>query len=257
MATHASDIAIIIVQGSVQTPLVYAGLLSGLVARGFITLHPELPSCSDPDHQDFPSTTLHDDTEVVRKEVARLVEDEGRRVVLVMHSYGGIVGSNAVSEDLSLPHRKSKNLRGGVMLHFYIAPYALEIGQSAIGVFGEFPNADIEPDGRLYLQNGAALLYNDLPDAEAALWESRMIPAPFRIQKGEMVRLAYQFVQSIYLICENDAILPPQLQEMFAEKMGARIERCSSGHSPMLSQLDMLIGKIVQAIEDAVGKEAK
>ena len=35
----------------------------------------------------------------------------------------------------------------------------------------------------------------------------------------------------------------------------SKVERCTAGHSPMLSQLDMLIKKIEMALEKAVAVE--
>jgi len=40
---------------------------------------------------------------------------------------------------------------------------------------------------------------------------------------------------------------------MFATAAGAHIEKCDASHSPMLSQPDMLVGKIVEAIKKASG----
>ena len=39
---------------------------------------------------------------------------------------------------------------------------------------------------------------------------------------------------------------------MFASKAKSKVEMCTAGHSPMLSQLDMLVKKINMALENAV-----
>lgn len=39
---------------------------------------------------------------------------------------------------------------------------------------------------------------------------------------------------------------------MFASRAKSKVERCTAGHSPMLSQLDMLVKKIEMALEEAV-----
>lgn len=59
------------------------------------------------------------------------------------------------------------------------------------------------------------------------------------------------YVPVTYLICENDQAVPVQLQEGFAQRANAKVERCSAGHSPMLSQTEMLAGNIVNAAEEA------
>jgi len=58
---------------------------------------------------------------------------------------------------------------------------------------------------------------------------------------------AWHFIPSTYLICENDQAAPPAFQEMFAASAKAQVERCNSGHSPHLSQPQMLVQKICDA----------
>ncbi|RDL38039.1 Uncharacterized protein BP5553_05472 [Venustampulla echinocandica] len=246
---------IVIVQGSFQTPLVYDGLLKGLVAEGYPSLHPKLPSCTDVDSPEFPSVTLVDDALAVRLEVTKLVEYESKTVVVVMHSYGGLVGSEAVPEELSFTHRQAKRLSGGVIHLFYFSAFVLSEGQSVLGTFGESPNNDVKPDGRYIVRNGGKVLYNDLPEPEAALWESRLIVQSYNVQLTKLTRAAYQYISSTYLICENDQAAPLQFQEMFAATAKAHVERCSAGHSAMLSQPAMLISKLMAAINVALSEK--
>lgn len=131
---------IIIVQGSFQTPHVYEDLKNKLVGKGYSTIHPELPSCSNIDAPDFATKDLIDDALAVRSAVTRLVEYESKKVVLVMHSYGGLVGSEAVPEELSWVYRKEKGLEGGVIHLFYFNAFILEEGNSILSSFGESPN---------------------------------------------------------------------------------------------------------------------
>lgn len=107
-----------------------------------------------------------------------------------------------------------------------------------------------KPDGRFFLKNGGELLYNDLPPTEAALWESRLIPQSHAVQKTELTYAAYKYIPSTYLICEKDKAAPPLFQEMFAGSAGSQVvERCSASHSPMLSQLDILVTKIIDVVK--------
>lgn len=140
----APDVAIVIVQGSFQTPLVYKGLKDGLTDLGYPTFHPELPSCTNVAEPEYPSTTLSDDSAAVEKVIRHLVEAEGKRVFVVMHSYGGLVGSNAIPEELSIESRKAQHLSGGVIHLFYFAAFALGEGQTVLGTFGESPHEDVQ-----------------------------------------------------------------------------------------------------------------
>ena len=64
-------------------------------------------------------------------------------VVVAMHAYGGLVGSEIVPEYLSYPKRQSLNLSGGVIHLFYINGYILNGGQSVPSAFGESSNSDV------------------------------------------------------------------------------------------------------------------
>ncbi|KAL8749637.1 MAG: hypothetical protein Q9184_006729, partial [Pyrenodesmia sp. 2 TL-2023] len=102
-------------------------------------------------------------------------------------------------------------------------------------------------DGRSYMLHGAEKLYNDLPADEAGLWESRLVAQSYKVQETQLTRAAWKYIPSTYLITENDQAVPPQYQEAFAKQAGATVERCSSGHSPQLSQPEMLVQKITEA----------
>jgi pimeloyl-ACP methyl ester carboxylesterase len=271
MDTFTSDskkLAIVVVQGSFHTPQVYHRLTERLKHHGHATFQPGLPSCSKIDDADFPSKTLHDDSAVVKSVVEQLVTEQNRTVFVIMHSYGGLVGTNAISEELSCTYRKSAGLLGGVVHLFYIAAFVLDVGQSVLGTFGDSPNNEVKAsnclsvvvnrvtdnlqhNGRCYFKGGASLLYNDLPDDEAALWESRLIPQSYAVQTSNMEHAAYKHTSSTYLICEKDKALPPQYQEMFAKAAGAKIFKMASGHMPMLSQLDVLVKKVMNAVDEA------
>lgn len=87
-------------------------------------------------------------------------------------------------------------------------------------------------------------LYNDLPSPEASLWASRTLPSSHAVQTTKLTRAAWRYIPSTYLVCENDQAVPPQFQEAFAATAQAHVERCGSGHSPMLSHTEMLAQRI-------------
>lgn len=134
---------ILLIQGSFQIPQVYEKLVKGLVAQGYPTIHPQLPTCSNTESPDFPKLSLADDASAIRTELTRCIEGEGKTVVVVMHSYGGLVGSEAITEELSYVKRKAQNLPGGVIHLFFYAAFLLKEGQSVLSAFGESPNNDV------------------------------------------------------------------------------------------------------------------
>ena len=127
---------LVLVQGSFQIPLVYGTLERRLQDRGFPIIHPQFPSL-DPS---LVGTTLDTDTRPVQRVITQLVETEGKTVTVLAHSYGGLVGSNSIPEELTFSQRQAKGLKGGVVHLIFIAAFLLMVGQSVIGTFGESPN---------------------------------------------------------------------------------------------------------------------
>ncbi|GAD96271.1 hypothetical protein ANI_1_2066104 [Paecilomyces variotii No. 5] len=254
MATASSSATnkptLLLVQGSFQLPLVYEALTKGLEQKGYPIVHPKLPSCS-PNDADFATRTLADDSHAVTTALQSLVQKDGKYVIVLMHSYGGLVGSDAVFENLSYEKRKKAGAPGGVIHLFYFCAFVLPPGQSVLKAFGESPNNDVRDDGTFTIKNGAQTLYNDLSPEEAALWESRLIPQSYKVQETPLSHAAYNYIPSTYLICENDHAAPSNFQEMFAQTANAEIDRCDASHSPMLSQPAMLVEKI-SALADRV-----
>ncbi|KAI4131356.1 MAG: hypothetical protein LQ338_001241 [Usnochroma carphineum] len=253
MATQKRGLpTIVLIQGSFQIPQVYDKLVKGLVALGYPVVHPKLPSCSDTKDPDFTQRSLADDAATVHAELNRLIKDEGKMVFVVMHSYGGLVGSEAIPEELSLSARQGQGLPGGVIHLFYYTAFILNEGQSVLDTFGESPDIDVQPDGRFYLLHGAEKLYNDLAPSDASSWASRLLPQSHKVEETQLTRAAWRYIPSTYIIAENDQAVPVQYQEGFAKQAGATVERCSSGHSPHLSQPEVLVKKIHEASTRAV-----
>lgn len=86
-------------------------------------------------------------------QLIRLIEYEFKTVVVVMHSYGGLVGSEAIPPGLTFLDRKKRGLKGGVIHLFFFAAFLLEVGQSVLSAFGESPNNDVRVSNILRSRN--------------------------------------------------------------------------------------------------------
>ena len=135
---------ILIIQGCFQRPVVYEALKHRLETLGYPTVHPSLPTCGNTNDPNFPSLTLLNDAQAVREKLELLVEREQKTVMVVMHSYGGLVGSEAIPESMSHDKRRKEGLLGGVIHLFFISAFLLDPGQSVLDVFGVSPNDKIE-----------------------------------------------------------------------------------------------------------------
>ncbi|KAI1333059.1 alpha/beta-hydrolase [Xylariaceae sp. FL0255] len=243
---------IVNIQGSFQLPDPYQKLVAALEAKQYHVIPPQLPSLTDQDEPDFGSKDLKTDAIVVRDVIRRLVIEEEKPVVVVMHSYGGLVGIEAVTEDLAWTTRASLGLKGGVIHLFFYAAFVLPKGQSVLGAYGEGPSNIIKPGGRFTIKDAAKILYSDLPAEEAEYWESKVVDQSWAVQTTEITQDAYRDVPSTYVVCEKDKGPPPQAQEMWALASNSRVLRLDSGHSPMLSRTEELVDLIDEAITKAV-----
>ena len=61
-----------------------------------------------------------------------------------MHSYGGLVGSNAIPQDFDFTHIKEKGLKGGVIHLLLVTAFLIEEGKSILDAFGSSLNDDIQ-----------------------------------------------------------------------------------------------------------------
>ena len=252
MASTHTQPTILLVQGSFQLPDVYEKLTKALKSRGYPVVHPHLPSLLDPDKPDFASKTLSTDALAIQSVLQRLVEEETRDILVLMHSYGGLVGIEAVLEQFSREWHRARGLAGGVFHLFFVAGFILSPGESVLDVFGESPNNDIRAGGRFRIKNPAQTLYSDLPPEEAEERAAKIIDQSYAVQTTKLTRAAYRYVPSTYVVCENDQGPPPQFQEMLGKNAGAAMLRISSGHSPMLSKTEELADMVAAAAQRPV-----
>lgn len=95
----------------------------------------------------------------------------------------------------------------------------------------------IEPDRRFY---------NDLPKEDQDHWVSELRPQPAIAQLTPITYTAYKHHPVVYMYCENDEALLIDIQKMMVEESGVdfKIETCTAGHSPFLSEIDSLLGVV-------------
>lgn len=117
--------------GAWITPATFDAVRAKLAEKGIPSEAPAHPSIG----AEPPNKTLADDTASLRSVLTQLVEVEGKDVVVVGHSYGGVVASCAV-EGLAKTDRKAAGQEGGVVRIIYLAAFALDKGQSLLDMLG-------------------------------------------------------------------------------------------------------------------------
>ena len=174
---------------------------------------------------------LYSDAQVVRDAASSV----GGPVVLLGHSYGGLVISQA-AERLD-----------NVAQLIYLTAFLPELGESLTDIVGPWVTsgvADISwlqttADGLLTVAKGRArdVFYNDCDAEVIAEAEARLRPqsgVSFQQQVDVSPRLP-----SLYIVCNQDLTIPVAGQMQLAERAG-RICELSTGHCPFLSQPEQL-----------------
>lgn len=140
VSTMSTKPTLLFVHGAWHVPESYAKLISALRAADFEVHAPRHLSMNQ---SRPPNANLTSDTELIRSYATSLVE-AGRTVAVLMHSYGGQVGTNALY-GLSRAARAAKAQKGGISHLIYMTAFALPEGKSMIDKVEEFGHMDTIP----------------------------------------------------------------------------------------------------------------
>ncbi|KAL8779161.1 MAG: hypothetical protein Q9203_003226 [Teloschistes exilis] len=199
---------ILFVPGFWEGPEPFTAVSSLLSKKDYQTVICQLPSTGNTSPG---NPGMHDDKAAIRSSIEAVIA-ESVQVVLVAHSGGGFLGSNAI-EGLSAKARTEPGLEGGVV-------------------------------GIVFLT--AALFPED--EAVANEWVGKLKCQPASGWDDTITFCGWKEIPSVYLICEGDQAILAAVQLQMAESAGSKIEKCSAGHMVILSMPE----KVVAVIEAAV-----
>jgi len=198
---------------------------------------------------DPPNRTLDDDIVQIRELVMQHL-NQGRDVVAVMHSYGGVVGTTALS-GLGAADRKGLACVKALIYMTAFVPLEHEALADIIGG-GLPPWLSPNDKGTIDVDDPGDHFYHDLTPEETTRWTSRLVRHPtaaqFNAPKGTKGKAAWRSIPVTYLVCRNDRALPEAVQEMMASRIekadsGVVVHReyCEASHSPFLSMPDRVV----------------
>ena len=122
---------VLIIHGAWHHPGYFEQTINALQAKGYEVSCPRLPTCNDAIP---PNKLFEDDTKLIR-DTATALADDGNEIVALMHSYGGVVGTDSLY-DLSTSSRADLSLKGGIKRLLYMCAFIPQKGQSLAGIFG-------------------------------------------------------------------------------------------------------------------------
>ncbi|KAF9766200.1 hypothetical protein IL306_001424 [Fusarium sp. DS 682] len=249
MSAVSEKPVIALVQGAWHRASHYKGLVQSLTDKGFTVLQPDNVTAGK--DEDIKGKTHLDDVEAIRKALQPAL-DEGKRIVLVCHSYGGISGSAAV-DGYQVHEREAKGLPGGISHVVYIAAFALPVkGLSLLSAAGGTHGPFLDrTDDICYLNDKATnAFYNDCtPEvAEKAIGECVNHSTASLETPADFVATDIT-VPKTYVVCEIDNAVPVQGQLAMVGAMGdaVSVEKINAGHCPFLNE--ETLPKVVEIIE--------
>ncbi|KAI9723534.1 MAG: hypothetical protein M1828_004130 [Chrysothrix sp. TS-e1954] len=257
MTSPEAPPAIILCHGAWHVPEHYADLLNRLQRNGFETFCPLLPTCNG---KRPPDALQHDDVSVIRALLESLVQ-AGRSILVVLHSYGGVVGSNAIQDDVSKTSRSSRGLEGGVIAIVYMCAFLLLPG----GTVKSATHVDVDPvivadDGTSTVDNPRSLFYNDLDQEVAMRYADMLVPHSVQGFTVQVTGTPWKNTPTSYVYCSEDNAIPlawQQKQVKAAKQQGSDIQEfhLKSGHSPYLSKTEEVSTILQQVWTKYCGKQ--
>jgi pimeloyl-ACP methyl ester carboxylesterase len=148
--------------------------------------------------------------------------------VVVGHSYGGAVITSAA--------HGAQNVKALV----YIAAFAPDEGE-ALGGFAPGPGAKFVapgPGGLLYIDRSQfpANFAGDLPASEGATLAAVQRPVAGAIFGDKMGPPAWKSIKSWYQVSEDDKMIPPDVERMFASRANATTISLATSHASLVSR---------------------
>jgi pimeloyl-ACP methyl ester carboxylesterase len=217
---------VVLVHGSFADASGWAGVIERLSRDGYPVLAPANPLRS-----------LSGDAAYL----ASILETIQGPVVLVGHSYGGAVITNAAVG------------RDNVKALVYIAAFALDKGDTAFGILGAFPGSrlplalQVRPyrdaggqglDGYISTDQFHDVFCADLPAATAAVMAVSQRPSTVASGMEPSGEPAWKTIPSWYMVAKQDRTIPPDAERFMARRAGSHTVEIDSSHVAMMSNPD-------------------
>ena len=197
------------------------------------------------------STLPFGDLDGDARHVVDVVTRLSRPVVLVGHSYGGAVITEAAARLRGMTSAPVRHL-------VYIAAFCPDEGESVMDLARhesagpvDLGAAMIPVDGGLSVldpEKAAPALYGDCDARAAAAALARLCPQPLATMLQPVSSAPWKTIPSTYVVCTRDRAVHPGNQEYMARRC-THVVRLDTDHSPFLSMTE----KTADVLEGVAG----
>jgi pimeloyl-ACP methyl ester carboxylesterase len=185
-----------------------------------------------------PLSSLQDDIATTK----RLIDAQKGPVVVVGHSYGGVVISGAASGN--------PNVKALV----YLAAFAPEANEPIGPLTDKYPTAlgkALRPDAAGFLYIACDQVHDvfaaDLPESAARVVCATQKPVHNSVFGATIDSPAWKTIPSWYLVSRQDHALNPDLERFYAKRMGATTSEINASHVAFISHPKVVARLIEQA----------
>jgi pimeloyl-ACP methyl ester carboxylesterase len=190
-------------------------------------------------------TSLSDDVATTK----RVIDAQKGSVIVVGHSYGGIVITGAAAGNPN------------VQALVYVAAFAPEAGETLSALGAKYAASPlikaVVPDaaGFLYINREAfrAVFAQDVSIAEALIMAATQKPISGMAFEQALDHVAWKTIPSWYLVSQEDQAIPLELQRFMAKRMGAKTTEIKASHVAFISHPS----EVVKMIEAAAAVPVK
>jgi pimeloyl-ACP methyl ester carboxylesterase len=184
------------------------------------------------------TATLADDVATTR----RVLDAQTGSVILVGHSYGGVVITEAGR------HPKVAAL-------VYVTGFVPDAGESVASLIRDpapdAPMAPLVPAGEGYLAVDKAKFHGsfaaDLSADKAAFMADSQLPWGIAAVEAAVTTPAWKSKPSWYLVAAEDRMIPAPAQRLMSKRAGATVAEVAASHSVFVSKPRAVADLIVQA----------
>lgn len=185
-----------------------------------------------------PTISLADDVAATK----RIIAVQNGPVILVGHSYGGVVITEAGNDP---------KVAGLV----YITAFAPDKGESVSTLIKDPPpGAPVPPilppqDGYLFLDKAKfpASFAADVETERAAFMADSQVPWGVEALSGTISEPAWKTKPSWYLVATNDKMIPPPAQRFMSKRAGSTVVEAAGSHAIYVSQPNAVAAIIKKA----------
>ncbi len=224
---------LLLVHGAWHGAWCWATLQAELDRRGLPSYAIDLPG-----HGISPEALgdLHTDAAAVAAAVDAISTRTGNPVVLVGHSYGGAVITEAATRTHGVGHL------------VYLTAFVLDEGESVIGLLQTLPQREVALSQAMVAQDDGTTLADlgpntvqafygrcEQPAIDAALL--RLCPQPVATFLQPATGAPWKTTPSTYVLCDEDQAIHPDHQAAMAGRCDT-VHHIATDHSPFLSAVD-------------------